>query len=279
MSRQKFRIAVLLCSLIAVLTLSGCAGHIGQHRSSSVVAYLYPDKSKPLDIPTVPHLALPLQVGVAFVPESAGRAPGFTEKEKTRLLSEIATHFKQQAFVGSIEIVPSVYLRPGGGFENLDQLRALHGVDVMVLVSYDQAQFTDEGLASIAYWTLIGAYIVPGEKNDTHTMIDAVVYDVASRKMLFRAPGISHIKGRATPVNLSEALRTDSLQGFQEASVDLIKNLDEQLISFKQRVKERPHDYQIVRRAGYTGMGGSDVAFMVLVILSAGALAARRGAV
>ena len=37
-------------------------------------------------------------------------------------------------------------------------------------------QFTDEGLASFAYWTIIGAYIIPGEKNDTHTMLDAVVY-------------------------------------------------------------------------------------------------------
>lgn len=276
MSPQTLRITGLLCSLIAILFMSGCAGHVSQHRSSSVVGYLYPDKDKPLDTPAIPHLALPLQVGVAFVPESSGRNSGFTEKEKARLLGEIATHFRQQAFVGSIEILPSVYLRPGGSFENLDQLRALHGIDVMVLVSYDQTQFTDEGLASIAYWTLIGAYIVPGEKNDTHTMVDAVVYDIASRKMLFRAPGISHIKGRATPVNLSEELRKDSLQGFQQASEDLIANLDEQLASFKQRVKERPQDYRVVHRAGYTGGGSVDAGFLMLAAVFAGVAARGR---
>jgi len=97
------------------------------------------------------------------------------------------------------------------------------------LLSYDQTQFTEEGLASITYWTIVGAYIIPGEKNDTHTMVDAAVYDIQSRKMLFRAPGISHIKGLSTPVNLNEELRDDSIEGFKEASVDVIKNLDLQL--------------------------------------------------
>lgn len=260
-------LAGLLISLLALAVLSGCAGHVKQQRSSSVVSYLYPDKDRPLETPAIPQLKLPMRVGIAFVPEGSGRNEGFTETEKTRLLSEVAAHFKQQPFVSDIEILPSVYLRSGGSFENLDQLRALHGIDVMVLVAYDQTQFTDEGLASITYWTLIGAYIIPGEKNDTHTMVDAVVYDIASRKLLFRAPGVSHIKGRSTPVNLSEELRKDSVEGFQQASIDLIHNLDEQLASFKQRVKERPQEYQIVHRPGYTGAGSLDAAFLGAALL------------
>lgn len=268
------RVAALLGTLFAILSLSGCAGHIREHRSSSVVSYLYPDKDKPVETPSIPRLSLPLRVGVAFVPEGYRHNQGFTEKDKTELLGKIAEHFKQQKFVSDIEIVPSVYLRDGGGFDNLDQIRILHGLDVMVLVSYDQTQFTDEGLASITYWTLIGAYIIPGEKNDTHTMVDAAVYDIASRKMLFRAPGVSHIKGHATPVNLSEVLRKDSVQGFQLASEDLIKNLDEQLVAFKQRVKDRPAEYQIEHRAGYTG-GGSVGVLPVLLVLCLGAVVAR----
>ena len=60
----------------------------------------------------------------------------------------------------------------------------MFGIDVIALVSYDIVQFTGEGLSSISYWTLVGAYAVRGEKNDTHTMIDAAVYDIASRKHL-----------------------------------------------------------------------------------------------
>lgn len=141
---------------------------------------------------------------------------------------------------------------------------------VIVLLSYDQTQFTDEGLASITYWTLIGAYIVPGEKNDTHTMVDAAVYDIKSRKMLFRAPGISHIKGKATPVNLTEQLRNDSLQSFKDASGDLVTNLDQQLALFKEKVKEAHSDYKIVHQPGYTGGGSLDASFLISISILSG---------
>jgi rhombotail lipoprotein len=90
----------------------------------------------------------------------------------------------------------------------------MYNVDVVALLSYDQAQFTDEGALSLTYLTIVGAYLVPAEKNDTHTMLDAVVYDIRSRKMLFRAPGTSQIKGHATLMNLSEQRRKDSDAGF-----------------------------------------------------------------
>jgi rhombotail lipoprotein len=112
----------------------------------------------------------------------------------------------------------------------------MYGIDVIALISYDQTRFTDRGVASISYWTIIGAYIVPGEKNDTHTMVDASVYDIKSRKMLFRAPGISHIKSKSTPVNLSEQIRIDSIEGFKQASEALIISLKEQLELFRERV-------------------------------------------
>ena len=109
---------------------------------------------------------------------------------------------------------------------------------------------------------------MPGEKNDTHTMVDATVYDIKSRKMLFRAPGTSHIKSRATPVNLSEQVRKDSLEGFKLASKELVLNLEEQLRQFKEKVKEAPQDYQIVHKPGYTGGGSLDISFLIFIILS-----------
>lgn len=69
---------------------------------------------------------------------------------------------------------------------------------------------------------------MPGEKNDTHTMLDAAVYDIRSRKMLFRAPGTSHIKAHATLANLSEQRRSDSAVGFKKAATQMIANLDQQ---------------------------------------------------
>ena len=245
--------------------LSGC-GPKSYHYKSSAVHYLYPNKEE-IQKPGVPALALPLKVGIAFVPDVATlyKKVPLTESGKVKLMKKVSEHFKKYEFVGSIEIIPSNYLQPHGSFTNLDQLSTMYGVDVIALVSYDQHQFTDEGIASLSYWTIIGAYIVPGEKNDTHTMVDVVVYDIKSQKLLFRAPGVSHIKGLATPINLSEELRNDSIKGFEVASEDLITNLDIQLQLFKEKVKESPEEYKIKYRPGYIGGGSIDSIFLFLI--------------
>jgi rhombotail lipoprotein len=93
-------------------------------------------------------------------------------------------------------------------------------------------------------------------------MLDAVVYDIRSRKMLFRAPGLSHIKGSATPINLSEELRLASEAGFQQAATNLVAGLDFQLGEFKERIKKSPEDIKVVNKPGYAGasaMGGFEV--------------------
>jgi len=278
---------VRIISLAAISLIAGCAllGVADNHRqASSIMAYLYPKHADShIDAPTVPTLSLPLRVGVAFVPEQSNR-PGanfiswenerFTEKQKMALMKQVSDNFKKFAFVQSIELIPSSYLTPQGGFENLDQLRAMFGVDVIALLGYDQAQFTDEGWASITYWTVVGAYVIPGERNDTKTMMDAVVYDIASRKLLFRAPGISQIKASATPINLKEGLRDDSEHGFEQAATNLVTNLQEQLAQFKERVKSSPEEFKVVAKPGYSGAGamdGFDVA--LLAAMGAGFLA------
>src|SRR5688572_22789285 len=121
---------VILAAALA-LGLTGCVGFWGQrrhHEASSVVQFLYPDQAMPFVQPEIPTLRLPLRVGVAFVPAGTrGFSPieaGFTEQQKTDLMRKVAGQFKTLPFVQSIEIVPATYLRPGGGFTNLDQLRA-----------------------------------------------------------------------------------------------------------------------------------------------------------
>src|SRR5207245_7358678 len=209
--KNKFASLIRLAAAAARLATSfGCAllqfwPATPQHRyASSAVEYLYPKNLSHTEEPGIPVLSLPLKVGIAFLPEdqSLGLNHGFlcsdsqpfTEEQKIALMKEVSDKFKKYPFVQSIQLIPSPYLTPRGSFANLDQLRSMFGVDVIALLSYDQVQFTDEGAWSLTYWTIVGLYTIPGEKNDTHTMLDAVVYDIASRKMLFRAPGVSHIK-------------------------------------------------------------------------------------
>lgn len=270
--RMKMIRFISLCvALVMVVMMAGCSFMSRTHRSSSVVQYLYPEEKGLVESTAVPRLELPLRVGIAFVPENTTYDYPLAEKAKMELMKTVGDHFQQYEFVKSIELIPSAYLVKEGSFANLDQVRTMYGVNVIILLSYDQTQFTDEGLASLTYWTLIGAYVVKGEKNDTQTMLDAAVYDIPSRKMLFRAPGTSHIKSSATPVNLSEQLRKDSEEGFRLASVKLIENLDMQLDLFKQRVKESPDEYQVVKLPDRTGGGGAlDVMMLGLLAVLGG---------
>jgi len=269
--------------LVAAMAVTGCAGLFGDqksHRASSVVDYLYPDTRNVIDKPSIAYLNLPVSVGIAFVPPTADRyaKQDIDPTRKLALMERIAAGFTQHDFIGNVEIIPTAYLRPGGSFDNLGQIRTMYGVDIMVLLSYDQVQYTDEGFLSLTYWTIAGAYIFPGEKNDTSTMVDAAVYDIASRKMLFRAPGVSQVKGSATLVNQSEELRADSDKGFTLAADDLVVNLNGELERFKVKVKERPEQIKVTRSAGYTGGGdlGSGFAILFLLLASAAAWHGRR---
>lgn len=231
--------------LIVLFFFSGCAQHTMNFKSS-IIEYLYPTSQLYTQSPQNAELNPPFKIGLAFVPDGNTtkyalnqKKYALTEKEKLDLLKRVGADFKKYDFIEKVEIIPSSYLKSGGSFENLDQVSALYGIDLILLVSYDQTQFTDEGVASAAYWTLIGAYIVPGEKNDTHTMIEASVFDIKSRKMIFRSSGTSLIKSKATFINLSEQMRKDGTEGFHMASEDLMKNFDTELEQFKARIKTK----------------------------------------
>ena len=247
----------LLALLFSACAMFDLQGPRKTERSSSVVDYLYPKQTEPVITPGVPVLRLPLRVGLAFVPAGAGHnwAGDFSEAQKAELLKRVAAEFKANSFIQSIEIIPTTYLREGGGFENLDRVRALLELDVVVLVAYDQLQFTDQNKLSLAYWTIVGAYIFHGNKNDTDTLLEAVVYDIPSRKLLFRAPGSNLLKATSTRVEVRENLRNDSVESFNCAADDLIANLKTELAAFRERIKTAPEQVRIEHRPGYAGGG------------------------
>jgi rhombotail lipoprotein len=267
----RFRTLLLPVALgVGLLPTAGCF-HAPRktEKSSSVVAYLYPKQSEPLVAPALPVLRLPLKVGLAFVP-ATGYGSGFSEPQKNALLNRVADQFRANAFIQSIDVIPTTYLRPGGGFENLDQVRGLLGLDVVVLLAYDQMQFTDQNKLSLAYWTIVGAYLIHGNQNDTHTLLEAVVYDIPSRKLLFRAPGVNTIAASSTVVEARARLRRDSTTSFDQAADDLIKNLQVELTAFRERVKNAPAGAQVARiehRPGYTGGGAVGVWFATALAL------------
>lgn len=278
------RVPLAALALLTLILLPGCSHLYGpseSRRATSLMNYLYPGDRNHAEKPAIPTLTLPLRVGVAFVPGNpeSGRHLAFAEDRlpeafKAKLAEQVAGHFRDLPFVRDIQLIPTAYLQPGGSFENLDQLRRMFDVDVVALLSFDQAQSTDNDFWAITYWTVVGAYVVPAERNLTTTLLDAAVFDIPSRKLLFRAPGTSRLPHGSTVINRSEALREDAQKGFAMASTNLVTNLRTELAAFQERVKDRPEGVTIIRPPGYRAGAG---AFGPAEALSFAVLAALLG--
>ncbi len=241
--------------VLALLALLGCNTPQTTSRRSSLMDYLYPkQQSAPAPNPAGARLKLPLKLGIAFVPggSSSWRVQGLmVPGQEKQLLDVVKQSFKDRPWIADIKLVPSTYLRTGGGFENMDQVARMYGVDVMALVSVDQIQYTDPKWYSFTYLSVVGAYVLPGDANDTRTLIDAAVYDVASHTFLLRAPGQSQIKGSSTWAHREVQLREHSQQGLQAAMMDLAKNLDAEVAAFKAEVASGERkDVDVMDRQG-----------------------------
>lgn len=118
--------------------------------------------------------------------------------------------------------------------------------------------------------------MVKGNKNDVQTFVDTAVFDVATRKLLFRAPGVNEFRSSSTLVDVERDVRAAQQKGFELAMADMTVNLDKELSTFKERIKS---DGSVrVTRAGGTGEGGggaADTPFLAL-LASAILLPARR---
>jgi rhombotail lipoprotein len=232
------RIPLLLFLLPCLAFQAGCETTLRPtQRTNSALDFLYPQGVVAAAPAKQVVLRLPVRVGLAFAPNKFSEPDPITEVQKQRLLAEVAQAFKAHEGIGHLEVVPTPYLEPGGSFANLDQVRALLGFDLVVLLSYNQAQFTESTRASWTYLTVVGPFLIEGEKNDTRTLVDAVIYDIRSRALLFRAAGESTVKGRSSPLNVDRKRRKFAAAGFEKATDSLIANLNTALAQFEQQAK------------------------------------------
>ncbi len=258
----------LLCTAILV---SACAGLFGsggrQGVSSSLVDYLYPSgEVPPRQEGAIPQLELPLAVGLAFVPSQSGGNQVLSEAERMQLLNDVKKTFEGRDFIAEIAVIPDAYMRSSRGFDSLEQTARLYGLDVIALVSYDQVAHSDERTSSFLYWTIVGAYMVKGNKNDVQTFVDTAVFDVATRKLLFRAPGINEFKSTSTFVNVERDVRVSQQKGFALAMADMTVNLDKELAVFKERIRT-DGSVRVTRVGNSTGGGGAaDLGFLALLV-------------
>jgi len=267
----------LLATIISVVAMiSGCSSMMAQRgakQAGSIVDYLYPDAKEPPQMRSVvTTLRPPVRVGIAFVP-GGGWGAGLPETERLKLLERVKAAFSGADYIGAIEVIPTTYLRAKGGFTNLDQVARMFNVEVVALLSYDQVRFNDSNALSVLYWTIIGAYIIHGDQYDVQTLVDASVFDVKSRKLLFRAPGTSQVKGSASMAGLSEQARAAQIEGYNNAVDQLIPRLQGELANFRERIKSDVA-FKVENKPGYRGGGAfgwlGALSALVLALLTIG---------
>lgn len=259
-------VAVLCGGCASVWQDMASAGGARQGVSSSLVDYLYPGGEQPPKVDgVIPNLQVPLRVGLAFVPSNSGATPGLSEASKTELLQNVRDAFKARDFIAHIEVIPETYLRSRRGFDSLDQVGRLYQLDVMALVSYDQVVHSDDRASSILYWTVIGAYVVKGSKNDVQTFVDTAIFDIPTRRLLFRAPGVDKSSSNTTLIGSADELRKNREEGFARAMGDMTTNLAVELDAFRERIKQ-DRSVTVTQRPGHSG-GGEGLGLGVLLLL------------
>jgi rhombotail lipoprotein len=277
--RGKERSMKRLVLLFVAISLTACAGLFGSSKregvSSSLVDYLYPDGEKPPEqAANIPNLELPLKVGLAFVP-AHGRDQALSEADRVQLLDKVKAAFSGRDYIEEIAVIPEAYLRTGRGFSALEQTARLYDLDIIALVSYDQVAHSAERTSSFLYWTIVGAYVVKGNKNDVQTFVDTAVFDVATKKLLFRAPGVSETRSSSTLVDLDRDLRASQRKGFEQAMADMTVNLDKELGVFKERIRT-DQSVRVTHSERYRGGGGAAGLGFLALLTGALLLSMRR---
>jgi len=250
-------------SLAVVVLLSGCANlgcwpNCGSHsrNSSSLVEFLYPHGAAPPQQNVIPQLRIPLRVGLAFLPSTEGAATGGLDAaHQEELLQRIKARFSSRPFVADIVVIPDYYLR-GRGFQGLEGVQRLYGVDVMALVSYDQVVHTDENNWSLGYLTIVGAYVLKGSRHDVSTLVDLAVVDPVSHSLVLRAGGTSTGHGNTTFIDADRKTRAAAAEGYDAATEQMIEHFDTALTNFEADVRSGKAAVKVVHKNPADG-GGS----------------------
>ncbi len=261
----------LISIAVFVVLTAGCSslwnpgGETRSGVSSSLVDYLYPAGEVPPDVQDViPYLELPLRVGIAFVPGQSGRN-AISEATKMQLLDKVRAAFVDREYIEHIEVIPDTYLRSSKGITGMQQVARLYGVDVMALVSYDQVAVSEDNPASFLYWTIIGSYVIKATSNEVQTFVDTAVFDVASARLLFRAPGLDRSSDRSTLIQSGEVVRKTRDSSFTAAMGAMTQNLEVELDRFRERVQSDP---QVARTEWKPGYGAGSLGLCWLLALT-----------
>jgi rhombotail lipoprotein len=278
------RIGVVLGLIITGWLLSGCTDlgctplcHSHTQNSSSLVEFLYPNGKTPPLHDAVPQLRVPLRVGLSFLPSNGGEAlMGLDAGHKEELLERIKQRFLSRHFVADIVVIPDYYLTGRRGFEGLESVQRLYGLDLLALVSYDQINHLDDNSWSLGYLTIVGAYVLKGSRHDVSTLVDLAVVDPVTRSLVLRAGGTDTRHGSTTLIDSARETRQAAVEGFSAATDQMIEHFDASLTEFEADVRSGKAAVSVVRKdsasrpGGGGALGGTTILALLMLVMIRG---------
>jgi rhombotail lipoprotein len=274
-----------LFGLALMIGLTGCADLLcfpacqqrHTQNSTSLVEFLYPNGAAPPPQDAQPQLHLPLRVGLAFLPSHGPESiDGLDAAHKEALLQEIRQRFISRKFVAEIVVIPDYYLQGRRGFEGLEGVQHLYGIDLMALVSYDQVAHEGDNDWSLGYVTIVGAYILKGTRHDVSTLVDLAVVDPATHSLVLRAGGFDNRHGNVALIDEPRRLREAAGDGFTAATKQMIDHFDTALTAFEADVHAGKANVRIVSNQRSSGGGGGAIDWLSLLAMLSLALLRRR---
>ena len=269
--------------LVVVFGLSGCADlacftSCQRHaqNSTSLVEFLYPNGAPPPAQDSQPQLRLPLRVGLAFLPSNGEQRIGPDAAQKEALLQEIRKRFVSRKFIAEIVLIPDYYLQGKRGFEGLEGVQRLYGIDLMALVSYDQVAHEDDNHWSLGYMTIVGAYVLKGTRHDVSTLVDLAVVDPATHSLVLRAGGFDTRHGTVALVDENRRLRETASEAFAAATQQMIDHFDSALTAFESQVRDGTANVRVVSNHGRPTGGGGAIDWLALLFLAPIAVVAAK---
>jgi rhombotail lipoprotein len=220
----------LLIMVLVAVALAGCA-HNGRVRESSsmsldkVIESAKDSRITPVKLP----LSFPASVAILMVP-SDGQVP-------ETVMHQAAEGLKQQLlenkkYIGSVSIVSTFDVNKK---MTLEQVRASYAADIVILIFYHQDQRTvQSGPAALLDAMIVPAFVVPGVKVHTATLIEGVVAHIPSNAVIFRTSGHEERTSYSTSYSEENVSAAASVDSFNAAIVDFGKSLSNTLNQFDQ---------------------------------------------
>jgi rhombotail lipoprotein len=246
----------LFAGVLVAVALAGCA-HNGQVRESSSMSLdkviesardsrVASDKSP---------LTFPASVAILMVPGD-GQVPETVLHQAAEVLKRQLLENKK--YIGSVSIVSAFDVNKK---MTLEQVRASYAADVVILIFYHQDQRTvQSGPAALLDAAIVPAFVVPGVKVHTATLIEGVVAHIPSNAVIFRTSGHEDRNSYSTSYSVENVGAAASVDSFNEAMVDFGKSLSNTLDQFDHfDFSKAPSMTALVESSGESGSaaGGS----------------------